>query len=263
MTIAVSWIRTVGRTEELVVCTDSRLTGYGKWDCAPKLIPLSRGDCAIAFAGSTLYAYPILLQAMAVMKQHPRVQSRAIDLLELKGHLLRVLNSMIAQLTELPEKEDPPVQFLFSGWSWRKASFVSWVLHFDPHIARFTHRPIRGWTGGSHKKYLSFIGDYFEDFKEILIEKLRQSGKIANGGFDMEPFEALRDILREEKYHSIGGAPQLVKVYRHANAIPHAIYWPDRASGNISLLGRPLLSYESSQFLLLDPDSLEVQKHAL
>lgn len=263
MTIAVSWIRAVGCTQELVVCTDSRLTGYGKWDCAPKLVPLSRGDCAIAFAGSTLYAYPILLQAMAVMKQHPRVQSRAMDLTELKGHLLRVLNSMIMQLIELPEKEDPPVEFLFSGWSWRKNAFVSWVLHFDPHIARFTHRPIRGWAGENHAKHLSFIGDYFHEFKELLLKKLRDTGKIKGGGFDMEPFEALRDLLRENAHHSIGGAPQLVKVYRHANALPHAIYWPDKSSGNISLLGRPLLSYERSQFLLLDPDTLEVQKHSL
>jgi hypothetical protein len=186
-----------------------------------------------------------------------------MDLLELKGHLLRVLNGMMTQLTELPEKEDPPVQFLFSGWSWRKSAFVSWVLHFDPHIARFTHRPLRGWSGASHTKYLSFIGDYFHEFKEVLISKLREAGKIADGSFDMEPFEALRDLLRSQEYHAIGGAPQLVKIYRHANAVPHAIYWPNKESGQVSLLGRPLLAYETSQFLLLDPDTLEVQKHAL
>lgn len=263
MTIAISWIRTVSRTQELVVCTDSRLTGYGKWDCAPKLIPLSRGDCAIAFAGSTLYAYPILLQAMAVVKQHPRVESRAMDLLELKGHLIRVLNSMISQLVELPEKEDPPVQFLFSGWSWRNSAFVSWVLHFDPHIARFTHRPTRGWSGPNQAKHLSFIGDHFDEFREILLSKLRETGKISSGSFDMEPFEALRDLLRQKDHHAIGGAPQLVKIYRHANATPHAIYWPNRDTGRVSILGRPLLDYEASQYPLLDPDTLQVQRHGL
>lgn len=263
MTIAVSWIRKVGRAQELLVCTDSRLTGYGTWDCAPKLIALSRGDCAIAFAGSTNYAYPILLQVVAIMKQHPRIANRSMDLLELKNHLLRVLNSMVALIVELPVKENPPVSFLFSGWSWRSSSFVSWVLHFDPQLARFTHRPLQGWSGPDQAKHLAFIGDHFGAFKDLLVERLRQKEKLASGAFDMEPFEAVRDLLRRADLREIGGAPQLVKIYRHANATPHAIYWPDRESESISLLGRPLLDYERSYFPLLNPDTLEVERQTL
>lgn len=262
MTIAVSWIRRVGKTQELLVCTDSRLTGYGTWDCAPKLIALSRGDCALAFAGSTAYAYPILLQAVAIMKQHPRIESRAMDILELKSHLLRVLNSMVGQIVDLPVKENPPVSFLFSGWSWRSSSFVSWVLHFDPHLARFTYRPLRGWGGPNQDKYFSYIGDYFKDFSALLVDRLRQKGKLDSGAFDMEPFEAVRDLLRNGTHPAIGGAPQLVKIYRHANATAHAVYWPDRDSEQVSLLGRPLLDYERVNFPVLDPDSLQIERRS-
>src|SRR5471032_3703856 len=40
----------------------SRLRFGCAWDCSPKIFPLSRGDCAICFAGNTMYAYPIMEQ---------------------------------------------------------------------------------------------------------------------------------------------------------------------------------------------------------
>ncbi len=82
MTIAVGWLRKLDKVQELVVCTDSRLSGYGRWDCGPKLIPLPRQDCVLAFAGHTLYAYPILIQTLSAVSQHPKIMSRALDLAE-------------------------------------------------------------------------------------------------------------------------------------------------------------------------------------
>ncbi len=39
---------------------------------------------------------------------------------------------------------------------------------------------------------------------------------------------------------------------------PYSVYWPNRQSNPISLLGRPLFDYEFSEAMILDPDSLEV-----
>ena len=74
----------------------------------------------------------------------------------------------------------------------------------------------------------------------------------------MEPFEVLRDMLREGKYNSIGGPPQIVKVYRYLNAMPYGVYWPNRESDHITVLGRPLLDYETLEYPILDPDTLEI-----
>ena len=71
---------------------------------------------------------------------------------------------------------------------------------------------------------------------------------------DMEPFEVLRDMTREEAYPSIGGPPQVVKVYRHMNSLPFGVYWPTRESGVKTLLGRPLLDYEIPGAPVIDPD---------
>jgi len=77
----------------------------------------------------------------------------------------------------------------------------------------------------------------------------------------MEPFEVLRDMLRSNRFPLIGGAPQIMKVYRHANCMPYAVYWPSKESREVSLMGRPLLDYERSSCLVMDPDTLKTEKH--
>lgn len=263
MTIAVGWLRKLDKTQELLVCTDSRLGGFGRWDCGPKLLPLPRQDCILAFAGHTLYAYPILLQTLSAITQHPKIMSRALDLPQLKGHLVRVLNSMVELVKDLPKGEEAPdVQFVLAGWCWRTSRFVAWVLHYDESIQKFTYRPLRHWSGANKNKFMFFIGDLFHTFKSKLVELLRNRGKLTDGSFDMEPFEVLRDMLRSGEHDEIGGAPQIVKVYRHMNVLPHAVLWPNASANTVSLLGRPLLSYERSQYLVLDPDSLSTMKHS-
>ncbi len=170
---------------------------------------------------------------------------------------------MVELIKDLPKGEDTPdVQFLLAGWCWRTSRFVAWVLHYDHNIQRFTHRPLRHWSGANENKFMFFIGDLFDTFKSRLVALLRERGKLIDGGFDMEPFEVLRDMLRSGEHDEIGGAPQIIKVYRHMNVLPHAVFWPSASAKSISLLGRPLLDYERSQYLVLDPDTLTTMKHA-
>lgn len=263
MTISIAWVRRVKTIKELVVMTDSRL-GFGcRWDCCPKLQALPRGDSVVCFAGDTMYAYPIMLQLNAAVAQHPRLASRGMDIEDLKGHLLRILNAMTNLIQDLPRgvENEPETTFLLAGWSWRRSMYRVWLLHFDPHIRKFTFRPSKHWTGKNRDKFLAFTGDYQDEFKQRLIELLRSKGKLENGGFDMEPFEALRDMLRDGNFDLIGGAPQIMKIYRHCSTMPYAVFWPSQAAKQVNLLGRPMLDYEKSEYLVLDPDSLETVKH--
>lgn len=63
MTLVVAWIRKIGSIEELCIASDSRVTSGRAWDCCPKIKELDRGDCVLAFAGDTSYAYPMMEQA--------------------------------------------------------------------------------------------------------------------------------------------------------------------------------------------------------
>jgi len=257
------WLRKLKNVEELIFCTDSRLSFGCRWDCCPKLIAMPRDDSAICFAGDTMYAYPIMLQAVSAVSQHPKLLSRALDIEDLKGHLLRILNGMTSLVHNLPIgiETSPETVFIYGGWSWKRNRFLVWQLHYDLHINKFTFRPIKSWRGANRDKLFGGIGDYRDEYKKRLVDLLHKRNKLISGGFDMEPFEVLRDMLREDCFDLIGGAPQLMKVHKYSSCRPFGVFWPDSDSKNISLLGRPLLDYETSKYLVLDPDALETIKH--
>jgi hypothetical protein len=210
-----------------------------------------------------MYAYPVMLQAIAAVSQHPRLLSRGMNLDDLKGHLLRVLNSMVSLIHDLPKggNNDPDTTFLFAGWSWKHNRFKIWFLHYDAHLKQFTFRPASKWRGLNNEKVFAFTGDYEAEYKERLVALLRRKKKLEGGGFDMEPLEVLRDMLRETSFDQIGGAPQIMKVYKYSSSKPYAVFWPNKAAETVNLLGRPLLDYEQSDYLVLDTDTMETVKH--
>lgn len=264
MTLSIAWVRKVKNCEELVVATDSRLRGGYAWDSCPKIIALPRSDSVICFAGSTQDAYPLMLQMRLAIEMHPPSRDRAMDIIDMKGHTLRVFNYMRNFIHDLPRGEDEPqepeVVFLLGGYSWRKKAFLIWWLYYDRGIRKFTFRPAKLWRGVSGQKKIAFIGDGVSEAKARLKRLLAERNRLIEGGFDMEPFEVLRDIIRENVSPLIGGPPQLVKVYQHMNCVPHGVYWPDKNSGTITVLGRPLLDYETTILPVLDPDTMKVSK---
>lgn len=261
MTLSFAWVRQVQSVEELVFASDSRLRFGCSWDCCPKVFPLPRGDSAICFAGDTMYAYPLITQIKSVIEHHRRSLSRAQDLTDFKGHLLRVASDMCEQIDDLPTgqrtPDDPDAGFLLGGYSWKLRRFVLWTLHFDPHIKKFTFRPARKWRGVEGKRVLAVLGNSVDKAKTRLVNLLKKRGKLASGGLDMEPFEVLRDMIRDRVDPTIGGPPQVAKVYRYMSTMTYGVWWPNRDEGKVTLLGRSLLDYEKVQNLVLDPDSLQ------
>jgi hypothetical protein len=94
--------------------------------------------------------------------------------------------------------------------------------------------------------------DVVEEARDRLRILLKHRGKADRGAFDMEPFEVLRDMIRQRMYRSVGGPPQLVRVCTDRSE-PIAVRW----EGAATLFGRRLLSYERVEAPLLDPDSLQ------
>lgn len=256
MTLSMAWVRKVNTIEELIIATDSRLRAGYAWDCAPKIFPLARGDCAICFAGDTSYAYPIMEQFRNAISMHLKTRSRALDVCDLRGRLLSVAKQMGGLVDDLPRgkrKKDPPdVQFIFAGYSWKRQGFRIWVIYYNAQTDQFEVRtPVT-----LHKNKFCAIGDDIQDAKRAILNLCKSRGVQPDKGFDMEPFEVLRDFCRDPARKHIGGAPQIVKVYKHMNNMPYAVLWPNGESNELSLLGRPLLDYEKPDYLSLDPDTL-------
>src|SRR5579863_4037814 len=130
MTMCLVWVRSVGEAEELVIATDSRVRAGYAWDVAPKIIRFSRADYAICFAGDTADAYPLTLQIASAVDDYPKAKSRAMDLSDVKGHMVRVFNHMRKQIGDLPvgqkEPDVPQATFAFGGFCWRQQKFLVW-----------------------------------------------------------------------------------------------------------------------------------------
>lgn len=255
MTIVASWIRKAGRHEELVFASDSRLRSFGSWDANPKIFQFDRTDCAISFAGETRYSYPLICQIQTFIKGYPKSQSRFQDIVHFKGHLLNMMNYMLSHKSDY---EEPEVKFLFGGYSWDRSRYFLWHIFFDKNAKKFVSAEVRTWRGIKVNRVVSFIGDYHLEFRHRLIALMKSKRKFVQSYFDMEPFEVLRDMIRENKFDDIGGAPQLLKVYTHMNRTPIGVKWDINGKQVDTLLGRPLQENESNSYPIIDPDNLQI-----
>ena len=263
MTIAAGWVREVNNCEELVFISDSRLCGGHRWDECPKIMTMPREDCVLCFAGDTDYAYPMMMQINYAMGQYNKIRSRAMDLHDLNGYVLKHINHLSQSVYDAADPENQSEnEFIFGGYSWANKEFHLWRYYYDRRERKFskdgqTHRIFRTVPGN-----IVVIGDKREEYKQELRRILQerygpQCENYRGSGLDMEPFEALCNILRSANVcDTIGGAPQMVKTYQYLNSRPVGIYWPEKTEDpfqNRTLLGRKMYDFEDSDFWFMDP----------
>ncbi|MFJ6072313.1 hypothetical protein ACIQFU_15940 [Streptomyces sp. NPDC093065] len=255
MTLVVAFVRKAGNFSELVFASDSRLSGGDRNDHAQKVFQLPRSDALFSFAGNTKYAYPLMNQMIRAIEAYPQSLDRRLPLGKLRAHVLRVFQQSYSSIHGLPVNEkypdDPDNFFLIGGFDWQTATIAAWVLSFDKKAKRFTFRPTL------KKNRVCFVGDDTDATKEAMrltYERLRDSGK-TDEEIDMEPFEILETMIKNGKYDSIGGAPQLGKSFQHLNTVLFQVMWPAAGTGEIRphMTGRPLLPMEQSTWPLYDP----------
>jgi hypothetical protein len=261
MTLVAVWVRQVTSEEQLVVASDSRLSFGARWDCCPKIFSLRRNDAVLAFCGDTVFAYPILLQLSNAILNYGKALSREIDITDLRPHFIKVIESMRSQVTDFPTGThgvDPTnFKLVFAGYSTKFRSFKAWSLYFDKASGKFNHRRLslhNKRTKGT-KPFL-FIGDHVSHATRRLYSNLAARRKLTAGRLDMEPLEVLVDMIESPQYDTIGGPPQLVKVYPYANVLPINVLWPRENPQFIAHFGRPLLGYEGSRYACLDLNDL-------
>jgi len=264
MTLSMAWIRTVGTQEELLFASDSRLSGGSDWDCCPKLMLLPRGDSVIGFAGSTLDAYPLMIQFRTWVETHPGALNRGLDINKLKKRMRLMFNDMRLFITDLPtgqKKPDPPeCELIFGGWSWKTGSFRAWRFRYVPSSEIFDFEPVGMGVRVARDHPIVFAGTRAAVDKArddiIALLKSRNLFRLGMPYFDMEPFEALRDIIRHGEFDDVGGPPQIVKVYKNGTSKPFAVRWGMPNGRELSALGRPLFERERTSLPVVDPDQI-------
>ena len=268
MTLVCAWVRKFGSTEELVVASDSRLTGGMTWDHGQKIFPLARGDSVLAFAGETFFAYPLILQTLRYIDDYDRAETRAMPLEDMKGHLEKVLTDLIQAIRDWPvgkkgEEDDELYKFtlLLAGYSVASKKWGLWVSSIDEKSRklRFTKAERVGGHQGA-----AFVGSGGPSAIKTFKANRATTWKAGNPPPPMiwEPLDVLRDMISSKAERSVGGPIQLVKVYKHLNTMPYAVFWPKKSDGDarVTLFGRALLPYERTQRLAFDPETHKIFK---
>ncbi len=284
MTVVIAWIRSVHECEELVFVSDSRLSGDGtNFDACPKILTLPRTDCVIAYAGYSGHAFPMILQLQRAIDSYAPSRRGSLDISSLRTHALKIFDRMAEMIQPSPHLSVqlgviPEASFVFGGYSWVKKEFELWTITYSSAEGRFEAHPAN-WIGFSYdaKKYIvrrtkepqqgpdryskiAFAGDQAEKSKGLLLGKLnteKTTDKVAEG-IDWQPFEVVRDMLRDPlRSETIGGAPQVIKLYQYMQSAALGVYWPAKKDRQVYLQGRPCLGYERVDNWILDPDSLQ------
>lgn len=260
MTLAIAWVatRSDGR-EDLYFASDSRTRGGMVFDATPKILTLSRGDCAICFAGDAAATFPLMLHISAAISAHGPAHDRNLDLKELKGHLLKVCTDIMATVVDMAQPLEPAdVQFIFGGYSWREKDFCLWTFYYEKNTKKFRARTAEKF----HKRLAkaAFIGDWASQYRGVLVKSLNEDseGKTVN----CEPLGILASMLKGAKISdSIGGAPQVVRVGPHMNSRPFCVKWA--GTNRPFLFGRQLFEYENCDYWTIDPDTgkIEAPRH--
>lgn len=268
MTITAAWVRTLNKCKELIVVSDSRLNGAKKMDCGQKIHTLPRSDAFICFAGDTDWAYPLMHQVISSISTYEKSRSRAQDIVELKTHVLKVFEGLREQIHDAIKGEDiPSAEFLFGGYSWIRKKFMIWHISYSSGMDCFEAHPAKEWKG----QPWVFAGDeeHVLRARQMFSERLNSKGagphQVENFKIDWEPFEVIRDMLEEVRndatkysYSSIGGAPQILKVYEHLSSRIIGVKWSNRGDEEACtyISGRKALPYEMPDAWVINPITL-------
>lgn len=173
-----AWIRQANDTEELVFATDSCLTGGEKWKHGIKLFELPRKDCLLCFAGSTMRAYPLILNLVSAIHLDKYLQSPIAKLDEILSYISDLFTELVKKIISEISGEDVHAlrggaKFLFGGWDWEKGVFRVWKLYYSTEIEGFIFDELN--NNLSKKRFYTFLGDPFPEIEE---EALRAYKKL-------------------------------------------------------------------------------------
>lgn len=234
-------------------------------DHCQKVFSLPREDCCIAFAGSTMIAYPFILMLQNTIIDYKKAFDREVDITKLKTRVLSLLNFFVrvheGTIATDFETELLETSFLFGGWSWANARFYIWNISYENNTKRYMALDTGTWRGlgipQTSEAPIRMIGDYIPEFQAALRDKLAAEIKVAkeNGEpmkLNHEPLTVLAEMLRDPKFTDrkqelagkIGGAPQVTKVYPFRRTVNFAVEWDVGPKFVYSIKGRVIADYE-------------------
>ncbi len=203
--------------------------------------------------------------------------NRSQDVTALLGRVLELAN-LYKDAWQDTDAEDfayamQTTRFLFGGWSWLYKRFFIYPIQYSAAHQRFlaySHSKQKRRLQLPHGEICVCIGNYTAEFRAKLTRIVRDRKLLS---LNYEPMDVLADMLCDPKYTdrrgtapfysnrdgpgAIGGAPQALKIYEHANTRPIAMRWPRHGPQNVTLFGRPLYDWEHTFNPIYDTETCE------
>jgi hypothetical protein len=250
MTLCIGWIRTVGQVEEVCLIADSCFTGGGQFLAAPKLFPLNRNDCAIACAGYTGYSFPIVEHIMRSIEINQKLRDRACDISDMIHAIVDIANKCLYEERDIQVTDDgsPEFSMIVAGYSWKFQRAYLKIISYDKQSKQMYAKDTQTIKG----KPVAVIGDQINAVRKKIFDLLERDSVPQNGDFDMQPLEVLMEYITNPKIRSIGGYPQMLKIYPFMNLLPIGFLHMNEGEKVISYYGRLLLKYETFPYPIYD-----------
>lgn len=93
------------------------------------------------------------------------------------------------------------------------------------------------------------IGDKVNKVRHDIFLKLEEDGVRVYGFVDMQLLKILLDYINDSEIRSMGGVPQMVKIYSFMNILPFGFLNEDR---HLFHFGRSLMGYETYPYPIID-----------
>lgn len=270
MTITIAWERKLANYSEIILCSDSRLSGGGNIDVCQKVFALPREDAAIGFCGSTIIAYPLMHQFNSYIKHSKKNFDRALDGSALPQRFCALCNQFLEFYIDPVDLESDlrATSFIIAYFSWKHKRPFVYRIAYEKSANRYV--AIKGkfpktYSMERHNcSQFVMLGDYRPEY-------FAELGKLADyeqsSDWNLEPFQALCNLLSNAEFTNrrgsrggkIGGAPQFIKIYPFLKTIEFGVYWPSKIDDVLYINGRKTFNYEKIFVPRIDAKTMEFQ----
>jgi hypothetical protein len=214
----------------LCFASDSRTTP-GPIEGVAKVLLFSRPDIAAVWAGDFRYAALLSNHLDVALSATAQMRDRAVDVARLLrlarpqvvDHLEATMVSGTKSFLVNPGAQSPErMTMLVGGYSIEYSQWVMMRVSWMPSAKRW--QASVNWVNPSQ---ISWIGDrrYCERARALSKRIRRQRSETASD-WHMEPLAVIDNYRRDVNASSIGGDPQLAKVFIHGAALSYAIREP-------------------------------------
>lgn len=246
MTITIVWRRKFSGVDEIIFASDSRLSAGYRWDCAQKIFPIDGPNFCISFAGSADFAFPCIFQFQCMVKNYPKFSTGAAPISLMVKDFITIVNQLLGLVDDRILAQFNSTTFLVAGYDFSNGEMYGKEIKYNKTSRKYEKFDFGGFRSGAAKAAIGFAGEGYQDFFSGLGKLVAKRKTELN----YEPLEVLAEIIyKQGKGSTIGGSPQLVKVYRHRNYLPYAV--KKNKEEGAALFGRPLLDYEKTIYPII------------